>query len=69
MRAAREAQLVVCAWGNHGAHGARAESVLRILKGIELHVLRVNGGGHPAHPLYLPGTLQPLSWSRDQAGT
>lgn len=69
VRAAREAQLVVCAWGNHGAHGARAERVLRILKGIELHVLRVNGGGHPAHPLYLPGALQPLSWSGGQGGT
>lgn len=62
VRAAREAKLVVCAWGNHGAHGARAERVLRILQGVELHVLRVNGGGHPAHPLYLPGTLRPQRW-------
>jgi hypothetical protein len=64
VRAAREAAIVVCAWGNHGAHQERSVSVVKLLgnKKIKLHALRVNANGEPAHPLYLPGKLNPLSW-------
>jgi hypothetical protein len=64
LRAAREAAVVVCAWGNHGAHRDRASRVLALLRAenIPLHVLRVNGAGEPAHPLYLPGSLRPTLW-------
>ena len=64
-RAAREAALVVCAWGNHGAHLGRSAGVVAGLKraGVRLHVLRVNGSGEPAHPLYLKRDLQPLGWT------
>lgn len=61
--AAREAAVVVCAWGNHGAHRERAAQVLEILKknSVELSCLRINKtSGEPAHPLYLPGTLKPM---------
>jgi len=60
MRAAREARLVVCAWGNHGAHLDRSEKVRKLLRGIPLHVLRMNSSGEPAHPLYLPASLEPV---------
>jgi hypothetical protein len=60
MRAAHEADLVVCAWGNHALHLERAQKVVDLLRGVQLHSLRVNGGGQPAHPLYLPGNLRPM---------
>ena len=64
LRAARAADIVVCAWGNHGAHRDRAGQVARLLqsKKISLHALRANGGGEPAHPLYLPASLKPQKW-------
>jgi hypothetical protein len=64
LRAAREVSIVVCAWGNHGLHRDRAHSVTEMLKEarVKLHVLRMNGCGQPAHPLYLPGTLNPRRW-------
>ena len=62
LRAARESALVVCAWGNHGAHLGRSSYVRKILEkaGIEARVLRMNAGGEPAHPLYLPARLRPV---------
>lgn len=63
--AAREAGIVVCAWGNYGEFLDRSSRVRALLKKnhIKLHALRVNGGGEPAHPLYLPGTLRPIPWA------
>lgn len=64
-RAAREADTVVCAWGTHGAHreeGARAYWSLYI-GGGEPTALAVTKQGHPAHPLYLRGDLQPMPYA------
>ena len=65
LAAAREATLLVCAWGNHGAHLERSRRVVSLLRsaGIDLHVLKMNGGGEPSHPLYLRGSLRPQVWT------
>ena len=64
LRAARQSAIVVCAWGNHGGFLGRSSAVLKILgaKKILLHALRINAGGEPAHPLYLPGELEAKAW-------
>jgi len=65
LQAAKEATLVVCAWGNHGLYLERAERVTALLRreSVELSFLRMNGEGQPAHPLYLPSSLTPTVWS------
>jgi hypothetical protein len=65
LEAARHCAVVVCAWGNHGAHLERSARVLAALKraGVKLNYLKLNGSGEPAHPLYLRGTLKPTRWS------
>ena len=65
LAAAGEAAIVVCAWGNHGAHKDRSSQVLSRLRsaGVSLHMLKVNGSGEPAHPLYLPGSLEPARFN------
>lgn len=61
---ARDAGMVVCAWGNHGALKERREAVLNMLRaaGVKLNYLRMNATGEPTHPLYLPGDLAPVPW-------
>jgi len=59
VRAASESAIVVCAWGNHGAFLERSSRVRALLNGKKLFALRVNANGEPAHPLYLPGSLEP----------
>ena len=65
LAAAREAKLLVCAWGNHGAHLGRSRCVVSLLRaaGMGLYVLKMNGCGEPAHPLYLRGSLRPQVWT------
>ena len=65
LRAAREAALVVCAWGNHGSFLGRSAAVVEFLQEqkIKLHSLQVNAGGEPAHPLYLPARLRAKPWA------
>ena len=60
-RVARKVDRVVAVWGNDGAfldRSTRARSML----GDRLEVIRLNAGGEPAHPLYLPRGLKPIRW-------
>jgi len=64
LRSAREAGVVVCAWGNHGSHLDRAATVVAQLRGagVPLHALKVTARGQPAHPLYLQARLRAARW-------
>lgn len=64
VEAAKQSALVVCAWGNHAAHRERSKEVVQLLRkaGVVPHALRINSGGEPAHPLYLPGNLCATPW-------
>ena len=62
VRAARESALVVCAWGHHGLYESRSVQVAKLLGKYKLHVLKLNGSGEPAHPLYLRGSLRAKPW-------
>jgi hypothetical protein len=64
LRLAAAADLVVCAWGTHGALRDRGIAVAGMLRdaGLKLHHLGLNQDGSPKHPLYLPGHLEPQPW-------
>lgn len=54
---AAEADLVIAAWGNDGVFLNRASAVRKMIP--ELHCLKINASGEPAHPLYIPATQKP----------
>ncbi len=58
---ARRCDRIIAGWGNHGRFLGRSEQA-RALFGNRLEVLRLNAGGEPAHPLYLPKHLRPVAW-------
>jgi hypothetical protein len=61
---AKQAGMIVCAWGGHGMHLQRASIVLAILKehgAGKIHALKISGG-EPWHPLYLRATLEPFRY-------
>ncbi|UWQ19454.1 DUF1643 domain-containing protein [Jannaschia sp. M317] len=63
-QAAIWADLVVCAWGTHGAHLDRGPQVERLLRatGRPLCHLGLSKAGHPKHPLYIGYAVQPVPW-------
>ncbi len=56
--------LILCAWGNHGAHLGRGVAVERQLRGLgmPLHHLGLTRTGEPQHPLYIGYDRQPMLW-------
>lgn len=59
--AARTADLVVLAWGAHGAFRGRDLEVRALLAGRRTRALGHTRAGHPAHPLYLSKLRRPVS--------
>ncbi len=55
LAAAKAADLVIAAWGVHGAYGLRARIVQRLLAGIPLKCLGFTSMNYPRHPLYVRG--------------
>ncbi|WP_083095835.1 DUF1643 domain-containing protein [Pseudophaeobacter leonis] len=59
------ADMVICAWGTHGAHrdqGRKIETLLRA-RAKPLHHLGLSKHGHPKHPLYIAYSQSPDIWS------
>jgi len=56
---AKQAGIVVAAWGNDGAYLNRSTVVKDMLP--NLHCLKMNKSGEPAHPLYLKADLKPFT--------
>lgn len=57
LRCAKDAGLIVAAWGTHGGFLRRAEDVLEIISNVVC--LGMTKGGHPRHPLYMLKTTKP----------
>ena len=57
---AKNAGVVVAAWGNHGSHSARDRQVIALLP--NLHCLKVTRAGQPSHPLYLRKSPTPTRY-------
>jgi len=55
------ADLVVAAWGVHGALNDRGAQVTKMLQeiGVAVFCLGTTKAGHPRHPLYLPKNVKP----------
>lgn len=58
------ADVIIAAWGTHGAHLERGPAVEALLRatGRPLHVLGLTQAGHPQHPLYIGYDRQPVAW-------
>ena len=58
------ADMVIAAWGTHGAHLKRGASVEALLRGKSAPVyhLGLSKDGHPKHPLYIAYAQQPALW-------
>ncbi len=63
--AASRAELVVAAWGVHGDHLGRAQTMAAGIanEGTNLHALGTTKDGHPKHPLYLRADSKPSPWN------
>lgn len=55
---AKDAALVVAAWGNDGSYLERSEQVKEFLP--NLYCLKLNKSGEPAHPLYQSADIKPV---------
>jgi hypothetical protein len=60
---AESADIIIVGWGKvHPRLQRYVSRLLQVLDRINLHALKVNQDGSPAHPLYLPANLKPKRW-------
>lgn len=61
VRAAQAADLVVCAWGAHGAYNNTGRNMIGLLRNrhVQLKAFALTKGGEPVHPLYQRADLKP----------
>ena len=59
---AKDAGIVVAAWGTHGTHLQRDQAVKQLLVG-KLSCLGQTKGGHPKHPLFIKADVKPCSYA------
>jgi len=61
-RLAKEANMVIVAWGSNIMVKERAPKVLKLLRKYnkKIYCLGTNKDGHPRHPLYLCSTTEPV---------
>lgn len=64
---ARNAKVVVAAWGVHGEFMGAGRSLVKYFdeNGIKLHCLGVTKEGHPKHPLYLRNSVTLVPYPPD----
>jgi hypothetical protein len=69
LKAVKESDLVVAAWGIHGRLYGRDLMVQRLLEGVkDLHCIGTTKAGAPLHPLHQPKRLRPVLYCNDRAG-
>lgn len=57
---AKEAAIIVAAWGTRGEFLGRDEEVKKLINNLQC--IRKTKTGHPEHPLYLPYDLKPIPY-------
>lgn len=66
--AAREADIFICGWGNHGTLNGRQDAVLALLHRVaplaKPRAFKINKCGTPVHPLYQRMDAQPVPFGR-----
>lgn len=60
-------EFAIAGWGTNGSFLKRDEQVRVLFAAMKmpLHVLKLNEDGSPLHPLFAPGSLQPIPWERE----
>lgn len=63
LAAMRRSKDVIVAWGTHGTYRGRDKEIIRMLihTGVpEIKCLEITKEGHPRHPLYVRGNVEPI---------
>jgi len=70
LQSAKESDMIICAWGNHGLYLDRGAQVMKMLKengmSDKLHCLDISKVNQPKHPLYLKANMLPISFRGEE---